>query len=255
MTLNSNNTHTPQLSLPPDQGEGLLPNLIFPDLTLAPDDYAKLELRLDFYSDFIVASQFENGQQAVPAYVVDPLQLAAALGGINLNSGLMPPDCLFWGMSGGYPRLGLFVSARVWSLPLRHEGKTKTVQVPLPPLIFIGHRYDYAIWAVTERPTSLNAQIFIAPCPNIGLITGVCQGNVTFPQAGNSTIWQAVEIFFSSKFNSDLGQHKSQHYPDNVLEQWLALDQAAARHYPLEDLLPVKNLTMGRLINDDISRP
>ncbi len=224
-----------------------LPELpIFPDLELETDKYASLQARLDLYPDFIVMTKYDQGTPDNP-YLVDPAETAAALAGISLGSGLLPPDTLFWSKVDGLPRLGVYIPDRVWTVAVR--GHEEALHVPLPPLVFIGHRYDYSVWAVTERPTSENTPIYVAPVPNVAFDTGVCRGSAPFPQAGEATIWEGVDIFFSSRFNHDLAQKKSQAYPDNVVEQWLALSKAGVETYPLDDLVRVKNMTMGGLAN------
>jgi hypothetical protein len=227
------------------EGETGFPNLIFPELDLPAEDYAHLRLRLDLYDDFVAATKFQDGQ-AQPPFMVDPAELAAALGGISLGSGVLPPETLFWSMVDGWPRIGVYLEERVWSLPVRDY--QEALAVPLPPLVFIGHRYDYTVWAVTGRPGGPNTPVYVAPVPNVALDTGVCRGNAPFPGAGPGTIWQAVEVFFTSRFNQDLANGKSKAHPENVLEQWRALHQAQAAVYPPDDLVQT-NLTIGRLID------
>jgi hypothetical protein len=111
----------------------------------------------------------------------------------------------------------------------------------------VGHSYDYSLWAVTERPAVESAPLYLAPCPNVSL-KGVCRGNAPFPKAAPATIWQAVEVFFGSKFNQDLANGKSRSHPGNILDQWRALNQAGAETYPLEDLV-LTDITLRRLVH------
>lgn len=229
-----------------------VPDLVYPNLRWGEDEYAALQGRLDMYSDFIVLSKYRAGQ-ATEQYVVDPTELAAAITDLDLNSGLLPRDCLFWGKRHGADRLGVYLPPQVWPVVVRGEpqahstGSGQAWRVPLPGLIFIGHQYDYALWAVTERPADTGAPLYLAPCPNVSQ-QGVCRGNAPFPKAGPATIWQAVEVFFGSKFNQDLSNGKSRAYPDNVLNQWRALHLAGADSYPLDDLAPT-NFTLRRLLD------
>jgi hypothetical protein len=239
-----------------------VPDLVYPNLRWGDDEYAALQGRLDMYSDFIVLSKYRAGQ-ATEQYVVDPTELAAAITDLDLNSGLLPRDCLFWGKQQGTDRLAVYLPPQVWPVVVRGAPSTGSPstspstssggtsgpawRVPLPGLIFIGHQYDYALWAVTERPADTGAPLYLAPCPNVSL-QGVCRGNAPFPKAGPTTIWQAVEVFFASKFNPDLSNGKSQAYPDNILRQWQALHAAGADTYPLADLVPVP-FTLRRLLH------
>jgi len=232
-----------------DPGRGPLglpamPDLIYPDLKWADSDYAHLKVRLDFYTDMICLSQFEAGQ-VTSQYLVDPAEVAAALGGIELGSGLLPAGCLFWSKLAGTDRLGIWAPARIWSVAV--QGQEPAWQVPMPDLVLIGHDYDYQLWAVVEPPLTRSVQLYLAPCPNIDL-KGVCQGSVPFPRAEPATIWPALETFFSSRFNEDLANQKSKEHPTSVLAQWRALAEAGADEYPVADLVGT-NLTLGRLID------
>ncbi len=249
--LTGNNGNTAAVTEPPVTADTHaaspytgVPDLIYPHLRWGDDDYATLQGRLDMFTDFIVLSKYRDGQ-TTERYVVDPLELAAALTDLDLNSGLLPRDCLFWGKRHGADRLAVYLPPQVWPVVVRGEGMAW--RVPLPGLIFIGHQYDYALWAVTERPADTGAPLYLAPCPNVSQ-QGVCRGNAPFPKAGPATIWQAVEVFFASKFNPDLSNGKSKVYPNNILRHWQALHTTEAERYPLDDLVPAP-FTLRRLLH------
>lgn len=221
-----------------------IPDLIYPAFKWGESDYARLQARLDLYDDFVTLSKFRTGQ-VTDQYLVDPTELAAVLAGVNLHSGLLPRDCLFWSKLQGYDRLGIYIPPQVWPVTIRNE--PQAWRVPLPGLIFTGHEYDYSLWAVKDYPTDDSTPLYMAPCPNVHP-EGVCRGSAPFPQAGTATIWHAVDIFFSSKFNRDLSNQKSRAFRDCVLDQWHALHEAGAENYPLGDLVET-NLTLRRLIH------
>jgi hypothetical protein len=226
-----------------------IPDLFWPQIQWAESDYARLQGRLDLYSDFIILSKFLNGEVS-QQYLVDPAEVAAALAGLNLTSNLLPENCLFWGKKNGADRLGIYLPPQVWTVTVRDE--PLAWRVPLPGLIFTGHDYQYNLWTVTERPSDRQTPLYMAPCPNVQP-EGVCRGNAPFPRAGVTTIYQAVEAFFASRFNRDLSNQKSQAYPDCVLDQWRALHRAGAESYPTEDLVKT-TFTLGRLIDDELTR-
>jgi PRTRC genetic system protein B len=254
---NSNGNNPQQNNLQDDRGAvspsncGVvaIPDLFWPQIQWAESDYARLQGRLDLYSDFIILSKFLNGEVS-QQYLVDPAEVAAALAGLNLTSNLLPENCLFWGKKNGADRLGIYLPPQVWLVTVRDE--PLAWRVPLPGLIFTGHDYQYNLWAVSERPSDRQAPLYMAPCPNVQP-EGVCRGNAPFPRAGATTIYQAVEAFFSSKFNRDLSNQKSQAYPDCVLDQWRTLHQAGAESYPAADLVKT-TFTLGRLIDDELTR-
>jgi hypothetical protein len=222
-----------------------IPDLIYPQVRWNDDDYARLEARLDLFTDFVVLSKFFAGEVS-EQYVVDPAEVAAALAGLDLGSGLLPENCLFWSKKGGWERLGLYLPPQTWLVTVRDEDQAW--RIPLPGLVFTGHEYHYSLWAVTDRPADSRTPLYLAPCPNVSP-EGVCRGSAPFPRAASTTIWQAVEVFFSSKFNRDLANAKSQAYPDCILDQWRALNRAGAETYPTADLVQTR-LTLGGLIKD-----
>jgi hypothetical protein len=245
MTTLNGNTH--RRDGPRDERLPAVPDLIYPNLRFQDDDYAHLQARLDLYNDLIILTKFMAGEMT-QQYAVDPAEVAAALAGLELSSGLLPERCLFWSKKEGADRLGVYLPPRVWTVTIRDE--KPAWRVPLPGLVFAGHEYNYSLWAVKEPPLNRNVPLYMAPSPNVHP-EGVCLGNAPFPRAGTTTIWQAVETFFSSKFNRDLSNAKSQAYPDCVLGQWQALWQAGAESYPLDDLVETR-FTVGRLIDDKL---
>lgn len=223
---------------------GAIPDLIYPALRWNEADYATLRLKLEIYNDFVRLAKYRDGQ-VTDAYVVDPTELAAALAGIELSSGLLPRGCLFWAKKEGDDRLAIYIPPQIWPVMVRDEAQAW--RVPLPGLILVGHGYHYSLWAAPERPTQADTPLYMAPCPNVHP-EGVCRGSAPFPQAGPATMWQAVDAFFQSKFNRDLSTHKSKAYPHCVLDQWRALHQAGAQEYPLDDLVKTE-LTLGGLLD------
>ncbi len=221
-----------------------VPDLTFPGIRWGEDDYASLQARLDLFRDFIILTKYLAGE-VTERYAVDPAEVAAALSGLELASGLLPEGCLFWGKKDGGDRLGVYLPPQLWLVTVRHE--ERAWRIPMPGLIFAGHEYHYSLWAVKEKPVDRQVKLWLAPCPNVHP-EGVCLGNAPFPRAGTAAIWQAVDIFFSSKFNRDLSNNKSRAYPDCVLDQWQALHRAGVDSYPLEDLVETGR-TIGGLID------
>ena len=261
MSISTGNPTLSNGHQPHDDRLVAIPDLLYPQVRWNDEDYARLEARLDLYTDFVVLSKFFAGEVS-ETYVVDPAEVAAALAGLDLGSGLLPENCLFWSKKGGWDRLGIYLPPQTWLVTVRNEDQAHSTdpstssggtsgqawRVPLPGLVFTGYEYNYSLWAVTDRPAGPATPLYMAPCPNVSL-EGVCRGNAPFPRTTTTTMWQAVDIFFSSKFNRDLSNAKSQAYPDCILDQWRALAQAGTETYPLEDLVQTR-LTLGGLIKD-----
>lgn len=239
----------------------VVPNLFYPQLAWQESDYARLQARLDCYSDFLVLSKYRAGQ-VTEKFLVDPVELTAALSSLPLASGLLPRDCLAWGRQEGQEFLAVYLEPQVRLVTVQGEepppppepveggGRSASSgqawRVPLPGLIFAGWGYRYRLWAVPQRPVSLASRLYRAPCPNV--YHNVCQGSAPFPQASAATLWQAVEIFFSSTFNRDLSDGKSRAYPGCILDQWRALAEQGAEVYPLADLIPAQE-TLGEVLD------
>jgi hypothetical protein len=148
MNLNGNGNFC---QTPPPDTPGGVPDLIIPQVSWKKGDYASLQGRLDLYTDFVILSKFKEGK-VTEQYPVDPVELAAAIGGVNLSSGLLPPNCLFWSKLNGLDRLGVYLPPQMRYLTVR--GEALAWRVPLPGLIMVGHDYDYSLWAVVEEPNS-----------------------------------------------------------------------------------------------------
>lgn len=114
----------------------------------------------------------------------------------------------------------------------------------MPGLVFIGDG-GYSLYAVKDDYPTPGTRLFNPPCPNVS--NGVCQGNAKFPQPGRDTIWEAVEVFFTSGFNSHLADNKSQAHK-TILNVWRTLDAQGAETYPLTDLVPAHR-TLGQVID------
>lgn len=204
----------------------LLPELKFYDV-----DYATLCHRLDVYDDQVIYTRYRQAQPEA-TFPVDPADLASVLGGFPISAGVLPKSCLFWSRTGGETRLAVYVEPQVWRVHVK--GEKKPWRVPQPGLVMAGRGTKYGLYAVKSYPDA-GAMMYKAPCPNVR--GNVCTGNVNFPAAEAGTIWQAVDLFFSSGFNADLAGGKSVKHSANILELWRELNEAGAEEYPLDDLV------------------
>lgn len=201
-------------------------------------DYANLKGKIYLFEDQMILESYDAGR-AGAMYLVDPLDIAARLGGVmGISSGLLPQGCLSYSRVSGEERVIVYVEAQVW--PVSVKGETLTWHVPMPPLVVVGQGQSYSIFALKEAGwPGPETPLYAAPCPNLG-DRGVCQGNAPFPAASPGTIREAVKAFFGSGFNNHLADNKSKAHPQNVLEQWKRLNKRRAEVYPAADLVEVR---------------
>jgi PRTRC genetic system protein B len=213
--------------------------------------YQQLKVRLDFYSETVLLTRFEEGgaRTTYPAAVAD---LAAAFTGIPLSSGLLPPRTVFWSRAGDQDRIGIYRPARVQEVVNVEAGK---LTIPLPPLLFIGHGANYSVYALKGKPDSDDRALFHAPLPNVGTNGRVCRGDVAFPRCSRdasqpmcsgATIRAALELLLSSRFNNHEVEGKSRRHPGDVRMLWQEI--AGRRRFPVGDLVPM-GLSLGDVIH------
>lgn len=220
---------------------------IFTGFHFEAEDMSKLRMRIELFDDMIAGIRFQDGRPR-EVYALDPDDVGGALGNVTLGSGLLPRNCLFWQKVGGQERLAIFVEPKVWAVSVERE--KKTWHVPMPGLVLVGQAQKYQMYATKEQQWPVgDTPLYHAPCPNVWGDRGVCTGNAPFPVAGVGTIWQALEVFFSSGFNTHLAGGKSKRFRDDILGQWRALDEANAGEYPEDDLVAA-NVTLKQIEKD-----
>ena len=190
------------------------------------------QLRLDFYQTAVLMSQW-HGDGRQTTYPVSIHDVVTACTQIELSSGLLPPNTLFWKQRANQMVLGIYVPARRWTV----QTDGRSYHIPLPPFVFVGSGTAYTVFAVKKRPSSEQAHLYHAPCPNVHPQGGICQGNTLFPICSPSTIHQAWHLFLEgSLFNADLSGGKSQSHPNDVCQLWVDLN--GRKRFPLSDLVP-----------------
>jgi PRTRC genetic system protein B len=173
-------------------------------------------------------------------YPIDPDQVAQLLGKLPSASGLLLENTLGTGLKNGAPFYVVYVPPHRARLQMPND---RTYTIPLPPLIWCGHRRDYRVWAlgVDSYPTS-DMPLFKAPFPNCYAGGGICWGNVSaIPEATTKTIGSVRKLFLEeSEFNLHVSDGKSIAYPNSVVARWQDLEAQAAEGYPLDDLMPAE---------------
>ena len=208
----------------------------------APNSQQSPRLRLDFYSTAVLMSQWtEDGR--IATYPVSIHDVVSACTHVNLNSGLLPANTLFWKQRANHISLGIYVSARRWHVQTAEH----SYHLPMPAFVFVGDGSAYKIFAVKKRPQAEHDQLYHAPCPNVHISGGICQGNAPFPICSPRNIQTALILFMEgSHFNADLSNGKCKSYPDDVRRLWAELD--GRKRFPLSQLVPAQK-SLWSLVN------
>lgn len=196
-----------------------------------------LQLRLDFHGESVMMHDFDGG--VVRTKLVSALDVAHALAReLDLDTGLLPRDTLWWAKTASGVRAAIWREPRVWTVRLRerYDAKPRRIRVPMPGLVFVcppGRQAPY-VFAAREQPHTLDQQLYHCPTYNVFASGRVCTGSHLFP----ADPAQIPDAFFESHFsvNPDTARDKSQRHPDDVGRLWTELKSQTT--YPLEDLVP-----------------
>src|SRR5258707_1842603 len=114
-------------------------------------------------------------------YAVSPAQLATVLAArVQFETGLLSGNTLYVASEGVRKVVAEYREAQRTALYL--EGAETALIVPLPCLVLIrsttaNDSPRYGVYAVKQRPASLDAELFLSPLPNTDR-NGICWGSV-----------------------------------------------------------------------------
>jgi hypothetical protein len=211
-------------------------------------------LRLDFYSTAVLMSSWEDDGR-LSTYPVSVHDVVSACTSVELSSGLLPANTLFWKQRADQSTLGIYVPARRWQVQVADSAHP--YHIPMPPFVFVGCGKSYQIFAIKKRPalspSNEQTQLYYAPCPNVYSSGGICRGNTPFPICSPRNIQTALTLFMEgSLFNADLSGGKCRSHPKDVRHLWIDLD--GKKRFPLSELMPVqacpeqgRRMTLSRL--------
>lgn len=195
-----------------------------------------LQLRLDFHGESVIVHDYAGG--VVKTKLVSALDVAHALAReLDLATGLLPPDALWWARTSAGERIAVWREPRVWTVRLRerYDAKPRRLRIPMPGLVFVclPARQPPYVFAAKARPRSSDDPLYHCPTYNVFPTGRVCPGSHPFP-ADPALV---PEEFFRSYFSAtgDTARGKSRRYPDDVGQLWTELNGAPA--YPLDDLV------------------
>ena len=208
-----------------------------------------LRLRLDFHGESVTLHDFDRG--LIRTKLVSALDVAHALAReLDLDTGLLPPDALWWAKTASGIRVAVWREPHVWTVRLRerYDAKPRRLRLPMPGLVFIclPRRQAPYVFAARERPHALNDQLYHCPTYNVFPSGRVCTGSHPFP----ADPAKVPEAFFESYFSvtADTGRGKSLGHPDDVGQLWIELKGQAV--YPVDDLVPQMRVADAMRIGD-----
>ncbi|MFN8472133.1 MAG: hypothetical protein U0822_08095 [Anaerolineae bacterium] len=203
-----------------------------PEVDVEPDP---LQLRLDFHAETVLIHDY--AEHTVRVRLVSALDIAHALAReLELTTGLLPPDALWWSKTARGIAVAVWREGRVWTVRLRetYGAKPRRLRLPMPGLVFVCLPSPQAmyVFAAKARPRLETDQLYHAPVLNVFPSGQVCVGTERFP----SDPARVPEAFFRSYFTPHGGHGKSQRYRDDIGRLWAELHRQP--QYPLDDLLP-----------------
>ena len=186
----------------------------------------KLVVRLDCYSETIVLSVV-NERGFIDTRVVAGNDITHAfLQEVPLDSGLLPPDTLWWKQSRNGIEVALWQPAKVWPVALEWSlsKPARRFKIPMPGLIFVcWPGKGPKIFAAKRRPRFGTESIYHAPTLNTSDDGSTCEGTNQYP----TDITKIPESFFTSFFSHTTGSNSSQKYGADTLKLWEELDGTA----------------------------
>ena len=171
--------------------------------------------------------------------LVSALDVAHALAReLELATGLLPRDALWWARTPTGVRVAVWREPRVWAVRLKAEfgARPRRFKLPMPGLVFVcGPRgVDPHVFAAAARPRGPRDQLFCCPTYNVFRTGRICTGTHPFPADADRVPDAFFESFFSR--TGDTAGGKSRRHPEDVGELWAELDGEA--EFPVDDLVP-----------------
>jgi hypothetical protein len=206
-------------------------------------------LTLSFYSYGLIARHCDGNR--VSEYAVNPAQIATALSDkTTFDTGLLSGDTLFMRQEGVKRIIAEYRPPQMTGLFL--DGAENALRIPLPGLVLIraisdGSQPKYALYAVKRRPTDLDAALFHAPLPNVFGGAGICWGSVPKAAPLNTSLAGDWAMLLGSSFGNHACGGKSKAFPQDIRQQWIALEAGKKRRYPTRDLIAAKT-TFGKAL-------
>lgn len=211
---------------------------------------AKPTMTLAFYPFGILMHRMTDDGGHIE-YAISPAQLAESLAvKVKFETGLLSGNILYIASEGNRKAVVEYRPPQRTALYL--DGSETPVVVALPGLVMgrVGTGSEsirYGVYAVKERPESLDTPLFQPPLPNVGN-NSICWGSVKrvsdLALAGY-TLTEDWQLLLGSVFTNHSVSGKSKKYTSDIRQHFVDLDKRKARKYPLGDLVPART-TLGQ---------
>lgn len=211
-------------------------------------------LSLNFYSFGVTLRKREG--DTVTEHPIHPAQAAVALAAkVTFNTGLLTGDTVYIHMEGVSKTVVEYRKPQMTGVFL--EGSDAALRVPLPGLLMIrktdsDRAPSYAVFAVKKRPTTLDAELFHAPLPNVFNSAAVCWGTVQ-RVSDEALLGAALAEDWSQLLGSSFGDHacsgKSRSHKADIRQKLIELEAKKARRYPTSDLISARK-TLAHVLGE-----
>ena len=204
-------------------------------------------LVLSFFSYGILLSR--KIDSAYTEYPVSASDIAEALSAkICFDTGLMRDDMLLVQCEGLRETVVSFRKAQKTGLWL--EGSDEPIRIPLPNLLLIrtstGKTPSYQVYAVKQRPETLDEELFHAPLPNVYSSGSICWGTIRHDQIDSASLQADWNRLLGTRFGSHACSGKSKSHQRDIREKWLSFSPRK-RVYPKNDLISA-NKTLAQAL-------
>jgi len=192
--------------------------------------------------------RYRKKDSSIAYKFVSSASVRAAFAEETIDTNWLPSNVRRWGMGKRGEWIVITYPAQRHRFSFEKEDEeeqTTTLDVPMPPLAFLGYDQRYYLWAFKDAELKGDTNLFAAPLPNIDANGAICFGSNVVPKATTQTIEEAWRIFLASPFTNHSVNGKSHKYPDDVRKQLMRLvgepalspSKGRRRRYPIEDLV------------------
>jgi PRTRC genetic system protein B len=199
---------------------------------------------------YLFRHRAKNG--AVVFKFVSPAAVRAAFAEETIDTDWLPRDARRWGIGKRGEWIVITFPPQKHRLSFADEnGKTMSLEIPMPALAFFGYGQRYYLWAFKDNELGSETMLFAAPLPNLDANGAICFGGNVVPKASAKSIQEAWRLFLASPFTNHSANGKSREYPNDVRTQLMRLAEKRRRRYPPDDLVSL-NRTAERVISDAV---